>query len=70
MKELFLMLMFLEHLDQLCDVVLSPCILVLDGVAFRLVVLEKVDDALCFLGVHRVVPLFCVYWCNGRRKSE
>ena len=27
LKELFLMLMFLEHLDQLRDVVLSPCIL-------------------------------------------
>ena len=29
---------------------------VLDGVAFRLVVLGEVDDALCVLGVDRVVP--------------
>ena len=30
---------------------------VLDGVAFRLVVLEEVDDALGVLGVDRVVPI-------------
>ena len=27
LEELFLMLMFLEHLDQFCDVILTPCIL-------------------------------------------
>ena len=32
---------------------------VLDGVAFRLVVLGEVDDALCVLGVDRVVPIVC-----------
>ena len=30
---------------------------VLDGVAFRLVVLGEVDDALAVLGVDRVVPI-------------
>ena len=44
---------------------------VLDSVAFRLVVLVKVDDALCVLGVDIVLSrLQCVFWCRGRKKSE